>query len=48
LRELAEEADLELAPFRARLPAESYDQARRAAVDRLVRERFRLPAIAFE
>ena len=48
LQQLAVEADAELAPFRARLPAETYAQSRHACIDRLIRERTRLPAIAFE
>ena len=42
------EADAELAPFRARLARDEYDRARAACVDRLVRERYRLPSIALE
>jgi hypothetical protein len=48
LGELAREAEVELSPFRARMPTDTYDQAQRAAVDRLVRERYRLPVIAFD
>ena len=48
LRELAADAGDELAPFRARMPAEAYDQARRAATDRLLRERFRLPVVSYD
>jgi hypothetical protein len=48
LRELTAEADDELAPFRARMPADAYDQARRAATDRLLRERFRLPVVSYD
>ena len=44
---LAREAEAELAPFRAGMPAEAFARARDAAVDRLVRERYRLPTIAF-
>jgi len=42
------EADSELAPFRARMAPEAYEQSRRAAVDRLLRERRALPVVAFE
>jgi hypothetical protein len=42
------EADEELKPFRARMPAEAYQQAHRACVDRLLRERVGLPVIAFD
>jgi hypothetical protein len=42
------EADADLAPFRGRMAAETYEQSRRAAVDRLLRERRQLPIVAFE
>jgi len=47
---LALEADAagELAPFRARLSEEVFEHARHAAVDRLIRQRRRLPTIAFD
>jgi hypothetical protein len=45
---LATEADAELAPFRDRMPAEAYARAHTACVDRLIRDRFTLPVIAFE
>lgn len=45
---LEREADAELAPFRERMPADAYAQSRRACVARLLRERTRLPAIAYE
>ena len=48
LAALGAEADEELAPFRSRLASAAYDEARRSAVDRLVRERFRLPVVAFD
>ena len=48
LRQLQAEADAELAPFRDRMPAEAYTQSRSACVDRILRERQRLPLIAFE
>jgi hypothetical protein len=48
LRQLEAEADEELAPFRDRMPGEAFDRSRRAAVDRLIRERRRLPVIRFE
>jgi hypothetical protein len=48
LQRLAAEADAELATFRERMPAEAYEQSRRACIDRLVRERARLPIVAFE
>ena len=48
LQQLAEEADEELKPFRARMPAEAYQQSHRACVDRLIRERAGLPEISYE
>ena len=48
LRQLENEADAELAPFRERMPREAFEQSRRAAVDRLIRERRRLPVMRFE
>jgi hypothetical protein len=48
LRQLQGEADAELAPFRDRMPRDAYDQALRASVDRLIRDRMRLPIVTFE
>ena len=48
LRQLALEADEELKPFRARMPADAYRQSHRACVDRLLRERTGLPTIAYD
>ena len=48
LQQLGTEADSELAPFRDRMPREAYDQSRRACIDRLIRERSRLPVVRFE
>jgi hypothetical protein len=48
LNDLSAEAARELEPFRDRLPAEAYDRSRRASIDRLIRERRRLPVIAYE
>jgi hypothetical protein len=45
---LAREADEELSAFRAGMAPEAFARAREAATDRLVRERFALPTIAFE
>jgi hypothetical protein len=45
---LIAEADADLAPFRGRMVPEAYEQSRRAAVDRLLRERRKLPIVAFE
>jgi hypothetical protein len=44
---LAREADAELRPFRSGMTEEAFARAHDAAVDRLVRERFNLPTIAF-
>jgi hypothetical protein len=44
---LAKEADDELAGFRATMTADAYARARAGAIDRLVRERFNLPTLAF-
>ncbi len=40
---MMKEAEQELAPFRARMGEEAYQQSRRQAAQRLVRERFGLP-----
>ena len=48
LQRLGAEADAELAPFRERMPREAYDRSRGACIDRLIRERSRLPLIRFE
>jgi hypothetical protein len=48
LAALDAEADTELAPFRSRMPGELFDQSHRAAVDRLIRERHRLPTLTFD
>jgi hypothetical protein len=45
LAEAAREAAVELEPFAARLPPESYEAARRRCEDRALRERLRLPTI---
>jgi hypothetical protein len=45
---LTAEADADLAPFRGRMAPETYEQSRRAAIDRLLRERRKLPMVAFE
>ena len=47
LQQLEAEADAELAPFRDRMAREVYERSRRAAVDRLIRERRRLLVITF-
>jgi hypothetical protein len=48
LAQLGGEAAEELAPFKDRLPVSAFEEARRAAVVRLIRERYRLPEIAFD
>lgn len=48
LEELQAEADTELASFRARMTPDAYERARGACVDRLIRERGRLPVVRFE
>ena len=45
---LVAEADADLAPFRGRMAPDAYEQSRRAAIDRLLRERRKLPIVAFE
>ena len=47
LQQLELEADEELKPFKARMPAGAYEDAHRACVDRLLRERAGLPTIAY-
>jgi hypothetical protein len=44
---LARAADVELAPFKAGMNADAFARAHQAALDRLVRERIKLPTIAF-
>ena len=48
MAEIEREADAELAPFRARMPADAYQRSRAACIDRIVRDRARLPVLAFE
>jgi hypothetical protein len=48
LEELKAEADAELASFRGRMTTEAYERARAACVDRLIRDRTRLPVVSFE
>jgi hypothetical protein len=48
LNELQRQAALELAPFKDRMPPEAYETAARACQDRLLRDRSRLPQIAFD
>jgi hypothetical protein len=43
---LTREADAELASFRDRMAPDAFERSRRAALARLIRERFGLPLIA--
>jgi hypothetical protein len=45
--ELVRDAEKSLAPFRAGMAPDAFARARDGAVDALVRERFKLPAVAF-
>jgi citrate synthase len=48
MQSLRAEAMEQLSPFRDRLPSDAYDRAMESAVDGLLRDRERLPTIAFE
>jgi hypothetical protein len=48
LQQIDAEADEELAPFRERMAQPVFERSRRAAADRLIRERRRLPVISFD
>jgi hypothetical protein len=48
LQRLGSEADAELAPFRDRMPRDAFEQSRRACIDRLIRERARLPVVTYD
>jgi hypothetical protein len=48
LEKITAQAEGELAGFRARMVADAYSRARRAATDRLIRERLNLPTIALD
>ena len=48
LAALGAEAEAELAAFRDRMPAAAYAGAREACLDRLLRDRFKLPVVALE
>jgi hypothetical protein len=45
---LTTDAEAELRPFRERMSHEAYERALGACVDRLIRERLRLPTVSFE
>jgi len=44
---LSRNADEELAPFRGGMSPDAFEHAREAAIDRLVRERYQLPVVAY-
>jgi hypothetical protein len=46
--QLRGQAELELAPFRGRMPRDAYLQSLAACTDRLIRERARLPVLTLE
>lgn len=48
LADIEHQADAELAPFRERMQPDAYQRSHRACVDRIIRERARLPVLAFE
>jgi len=48
LTALAAEADAELRPFRERMAEDAYASASAACVDRLIRDRFAVPVVAFD
>ena len=48
LQEIEAEAESELAPFRDRMAAEAYERARGSCIERIVRNRARLPVLTFE
>jgi hypothetical protein len=45
---LSRDADAELAPFKARMPAAEFARAHSAALDRLLRDTFSLPSLIYE
>jgi hypothetical protein len=45
---LAREADDEIAAFRASMTSEAFAKARQMTIDRLVRDHFQLPVIAYQ
>jgi hypothetical protein len=48
IQAIGAEADAELAPFKSRMPTDAYAGAREACINRIVRERARLPAVTFD
>jgi hypothetical protein len=48
LEQLAEEANVELSMFRDRMPPDAYERSLSACVDRLLRERSKLPTLTFD
>ena len=48
LQRLTAEADVQLAPFLARMSADVYAESKQACIDRLIREHLSLPTVAFD
>lgn len=48
VQHMEHEAAAELSAYRARMPADAYDRARQSVLDRLIRERFKLPIVTFD
>lgn len=46
--ELRRDAEAELAPFHARMPRAAFEQSIAACMDRLLRDRFRIPTLSLE
>jgi hypothetical protein len=48
LEEIRLEAESELAPFRARMPSDAFERSRAACIERIIRERGRLPTLRLD
>jgi hypothetical protein len=48
LQRLTAEAEAELSPFRARMPADDFERSCAAWLDRAIRQRLRLPVLTFD
>lgn len=48
VQQMEHEAAAELSAYRGRMPVDAYDRARQSVLDRLVRERFKLPIVTFD
>lgn len=48
LAAVAAEAETELSRFRGRMSPETYERSRHACIDRLLRERAKLPTLTFD